>query len=101
MSFLACSLQCAQMAILFSVCHKDHSITILLPQQVEFLCNWLPYSNIQIDFILSWIDSIGSVQDSMSFLACSLQCAQMAILFSVCHKDHSITILLQQQVEFL
>ena len=94
MSFLACSLQCAQMAILFSVCHRDHSITILLPQQVEFLSNWLPYSNTQIGFILSWIESIGSVWDSMSFLACSLQCAQMAILFSVCHKDHSCTILL-------
>ena len=99
MSFLACSLRCAQMAILFSVCHKDHSITILLPQQVEFLYNWLPYSNIQIGFKLSWIESIGSVLDSMSFLACSLQCAQMVILFSVCHKDNSITILMLQQIE--
>ena len=50
--------------------------TILLPQQVEFLCNWLPYSNIQITFKLSWIESIGSVLDSVSFLACGLQCAQ-------------------------
>ena len=60
-SFLACSLHCAQMAMLFSVCHKDHSITILLSQQVELLYNRLPYSNIQTGFILSWIESIGSV----------------------------------------
>ena len=77
------------MAILFSVCHKDHSITILLPQQVEFSYNWLPYSNIQISFKLRWIESIGSVLDPMSFLVCSLHCAQMAILFSICHKDHA------------
>ena len=61
MSFLACSLHCAQMAILFSTWHKDHSIIILLPQQVEFFYNWLPYSNIKIGLILSWIESIGSV----------------------------------------
>ena len=102
MSFLACSLQCAQkMGILFSICHKDHMQTTILPQGVEESYNWLLYSNVQIDFILSWIESIGSVLDSMFFLACSLHCAQMAILFSVCHKDQSITILLPQQVELL
>ena len=35
--FLACSLQCAQMAIFYSVYHTDHSFTILLPQEVKFL----------------------------------------------------------------
>ena len=88
MSFSACSLHCAQMAILFSVCHKDHMQTTRLPQGVEESYNWLLYSNIQIGFVLSWIESIGSVLDSMSFLPCSLQCAQMAILFSAWHKDH-------------
>ena len=88
MSFLPCMIQYAQMAILLSACHKDYSITTLLPQGVEESYNRLPYSNIQIGFKLSWIESIGSVLDSMSFLACSLHCAQMAILFSVCHKDH-------------
>ena len=94
MFFLPCSLHCAQMAILFSVCHKDHSITILLPQQVEFLYNWLPCLNTQIGFILSCIESIGCVWDSMFFLPCSLHCALMAILFSVFYKDHSCIVLL-------
>ena len=94
MSFLPCMIQFAQMAILFSVCHKDHMQTTRLPQGVEESYNRLPYSNIQIGFILSWIESIGSVLDSMSFLACSLQCAEVAILFSVCHKDHSCIVLL-------
>ena len=83
MSFLSSTLQSAQMAILFSVCHMDHSVTILLQEQVGFLYIWLPYSNIQIGFKLSWIEFIGSVLDSMSFLACSLKCAQKAIFFSV------------------
>ena len=88
MSFLACSLHCAQMAILFSVCHKDHMQTTLLPQGVEESYNRLPYSNIQTSFKLSWIESIGSVLDSISFLSSRLQCAQIEILFRECHKDH-------------
>ena len=70
--------------------------TTLLPQGVEESYNRLLYTNIQISFELSWIESIGSVLDSMSFLACSLHCSQMAILFSAWHKDHMWTTLLPQ-----
>ena len=61
----------------------------------------LPYSNIQISFKLSWIESFGSVLVFGLLLACMIQSAQKAKLSSMWHKDHSGTILLPQQVEEL
>ena len=90
--FLVCMIQFDQKAKLYSRWQKDYMQTILLPLQDLFLYHWLLYSDIQIGFKLSWIESLGSVLGSMQFLVCSLQCAQMTILFSVCQTDHSITI---------
>ena len=57
-----------------------------------------PYSNIQISFKLSWIESFGSVLVFVLLLACMIQSAQKAKLSSAWHKDHSGSILLSQQV---
>ena len=88
MSFLPCMIQFAQQAKLYNAWHKDHMQTTLLPQQVEFLYKRLPYSNIQISFKLSWIETLGSVLGSMFFIPCMIQFAQQAKLSSVCHKDY-------------
>ena len=72
MSFLPYMIQFTQQAKLFSAWHKDHSVTTLLQQGVEEPYNRLPYSNTQIGFKWSWIETLGSVSGFMSFLPCMI-----------------------------
>ena len=84
-SYISDVIQFDQKTKLYSAWHKDHMYTTLLPQGVEESYNRLPYSNIQISFKLSWIETLGSVLGSMLFLPCMIQFSKKGKLSSTWH----------------